>query len=200
MWTLRSSPTSPFGRKVRIGADLCGLADRIAVENADTVDPQDTLLGQNPLGKVPTLMLEDGTAIYDSRVILDWLDAQAGGGIIVPTGPLRFQALVMQALADGILDANILIIYEGRFRPAEKHHQPWLDRQEEKVARSLRSLEADPPAQGGPRHVGHIALACALGHRDYRFGGKWRESCPRLAGWLDEFAATVPSYAASAPP
>ena len=200
MWTLRSSPTSPFGRKVRIGAALCGLTERITVQGTDTVDPADTILTQNPLGKVPTLLLEDGTALYDSRVILEWLDEQAGGGRIIPAGAERYPALTLQALADGILDANVLIVYEARFRPAEKHHQPWLDRQDEKVARSLRALEADPPAPGGPYHVGHIALACALGHRDHRFAGRWRASCPRLQAWQEDFAAAVPSYAASAPP
>ncbi|HEX2136954.1 MAG TPA: glutathione S-transferase N-terminal domain-containing protein, partial [Microvirga sp.] len=91
MLTLRSSPASPFGRKVKIGAALLGLRDRIAVTEADTLDPNDTLRQQNPLGKIPVLLLENGTALYDSRVILEYLDHLAGGGKIVPAGEARFE-------------------------------------------------------------------------------------------------------------
>src|SRR5215216_45359 len=102
MLTLRSSPASPFGRKVKISADLLGLADRIQVTEADTLDPNDVLRQQNPLGKIPVLLLEDGTALYDSRVIVEYLDELAGGGRIIPPGTARFMALREQALADGI--------------------------------------------------------------------------------------------------
>lgn len=194
MLTLRSSPASPFGRKVNVAAALCGLSERIRVENADTTDPADNVRQQNPLGKIPVLMLDDGTAMYDSRVILEWLDAEAGGGIIIPGGPERFPTLVLQAVADGILDASILTVYEGRYRPQEKHHQPWLDHQAGKVDRALAQLERQPPALDGAPHVGHVTLACALGYRDFRFGGSWRADHPRLVAWLDQFAAAVPAF------
>ncbi len=199
MPTLRTSPPSPFGRKVKIGAALCGLQDSLRLEMADTANPDDTLRRQNPLGKIPTLVLEDGTALYDSRVILEWLDAEAGGGVILPSGPARFPALTLQALADGILDASILLVYERRFRPEEKHHRPWMDYQAEKAARALAALEAGPPALDGAPHVGHIALACALGYRDFRFEGSWRPDHPALVAWLEEFEARVPSFAATRP-
>lgn len=199
MLTLRSSPASPFGRKVQIGAALCGLSDRIKVEKADTTDIADPLRQQNPLGKIPVLMLEDGSRLYDSRVILEWLDHEAGGDVIFPEGAARFPALVLQALADGIMDASILTIYEGRYRPEERHHQPWLDHQAGKVERALAELETDPPALDGSPHVGHITLACALGYRDFRFGGTWRADHPRLVEWLDRFAAAVPAYEATRP-
>ena len=199
MWILRSSSASPFGRKVKIGAALCGLSDRITVEPANTADPTDSITTQNPLGKIPTLILEDGTILYDSRVIMEWLDHAAGGGVLLPEGGKRFTALTLQATADGIMDANVLIVAEGRFRPAEKHHQPWIDRQQEKASRALRMLNAAPPALSGKPHVGHIALACALGHRDFRFGGDWRSLYPRLVEWLAAFEAAVPSYGETRP-
>src|SRR5579872_4551204 len=117
MLVLRSSPPSPFGRKIRIAAAILGVADRIRLTNADTNDPDEPLRRQNPLGKIPTLILEDGTALYDSRVILEFLDRLAGGGRIIPDEPgPRFAALTMQALGDGLMEASILRIYETRFR------------------------------------------------------------------------------------
>lgn len=201
MLILRSSPASPFVRKVRIAASLLGLADQITIEIADPNNPSDPLRGQNPLGKIPALLLEDGTALYDSRVISEYLDHLAGGGRIIPTAPdARFAALRLQALCDGILDASVLIIYEGRYRPAEHHVQSWIDYQAGKVARALTLLERQPPDLDRLPHVGQIALACALGYRDFRFHGTWRADHPRLVAWLDGFAAQVPAYATTAPP
>src|SRR3954451_17384013 len=120
MLILRSAPPSPFGRKVRIAAALAGLSDRITVENADTMNPNDALRTQNPLGKIPTLILESGETLYDSRVIVEYLDALAGGGRLIPAGWSRFEALRQQALADGIMDAAILRSYEARWRPEER--------------------------------------------------------------------------------
>src|SRR5450830_1916643 len=143
---LRSSPASPFGRKVRIAASLLGLADKIEVSETDLNDPADSIRVQNPVGKIPVLILDDGTAYYDSRVILEYLDHLAGGGRLIPLEPkARFATLRLQALCDGILDASILIVYETRFRPAELRSQAWLDRQGGKVARGLAALEAAPP-------------------------------------------------------
>ena len=201
MLTLRSSPTSPFVRKVRIAASVLGLEREIAIEPADTMNASDTVRQQNPLGKIPALVLEDGTVLFDSRVILDYLDHRAGGGRIVPSDAgARFAALRLQALADGLMDASVLLVYEGRFRPAQRHEPKWLDHQSGKVNRALAALEAAPPALSAPPDVGQIALACALGYRDFRFEGKWRHDHPRLVAWLDRFAACVPAFAATAPP
>lgn len=198
MIILRSSPPSPFGRKVKIAAAVLGLSDRIEVQRSDTNDPNDPVRRQNPLGKIPVLVLEDGTAIYDSPVILDYLDHLAGGGRIVPKEPAaRFAALRLQALCDGVLDACILQVYEGRWRPQEKHEQTWLDYQADKVRRALAAIESDPPALTAPPDVGQITLACALGYQDLRFGGRWRAEHPRLVAWLDRFAAQVPAFAAT---
>jgi glutathione S-transferase len=201
MLTLRHSPASPFVRKVRIAASILGLEREITLENADTTDPADSVRNQNPLGKIPALVLEDGTVLFDSRVILDYLDHRAGGGRIVPEdADARFAALRLQALADGLMDASILLIYEGRWRPAEKHEPKWVEHQAGKVTRALTALEANPPPLDGTPNVGQIALACALGYRDFRFNGTWRKDHPRLVAWLDQFAARVPAFAATKPP
>jgi glutathione S-transferase len=202
MLTLRNSPASPFVRKVRIAASLLGLERDIAIEAADTTDPADTVRAQNPLGKIPALVLEDGTVLFDSRVILEYLDHRAGGGRIIPTdAAARFAALRLQALADGLMDASILLIYEGRWRPPERHEPKWVDHQAGKVARALAALEAAPPALvDAMPDVGQIALACALGYRDFRFNGSWRADHPKLVAWLDRFAARVPAFAATKPP
>jgi glutathione S-transferase len=201
MLVLRSSPASPFGRKIKIAAGVLGLDDQIEIQPADTTDPTDTVRKQNPLGKIPALVLEDGMVLFDSRVILEYLDHRAGGGRIVPTdASARFAALRLQALADGMMDAAILLIYEGRWRPADRREAKWVDHQAGKVARALAALEADPPILDAPPDMGRIALACALGYQDFRFAGSWRKDHPRLLAWLDNFAAAVPAYAASRPP
>src|SRR6185437_2511751 len=197
---LRSANASPFVRKVRIAAAILGLESRIKIEAADTADPKDTVRQQNPLGKIPALVVDDGLVLFDSRVILDYLDHVAGGGRIVPSDPkARFAALRLQALADGIMDASILRVYEARWRDPAKHEPKWVDHQAGKVARGLASLEAAPPARDATPTVGQIALACALGYQDFRFNGIWRQDHPRLVKYLDEFSAAVPAFAATAP-
>lgn len=192
---LRSSPPSPFGRKVKIAAHELGLFDRLTIEMADTTDPSDSLRAQNPLGKIPALVLDDGVTLFDSRVILEWLDLEAGGGRILPSErDARFAALRLQALADGIIDAAILIVYEGRFRNEGERSAAWVEYQQGKIDRALAHLEAAPPALTSPPTVGAIALACALGYLDLRFAGRWRTTHPRLEAWLDAFAAAVPSF------
>ena len=196
---LRSSPASPFVRKVRIAAAVLDLVDKIDVRETDLNDPADPIRVQNPLGKIPALILDDGTIYYDSRVILEVLDHLAGGGRIIPREPkARFAALRLQALCDGILDASVLLVYESRYRPADKQVQVWVDRQADKAARGLTALEAAPPVLTPMPDVGQIALACVLGYRDLRFGGEWRKNHPRLLAWLDKFAAQVPAFAATA--
>jgi len=169
---LRTSPPSPFGRKARIAISLLGFDGDVKIEAADPTDANDSVRQQNPLGKIPVLIADDGTAYYDSRVILDYLDDRAGGGKIVPReAAARLLALRLQALCDGILDASILTIYETRWRKADMHEPRWLEHQAGKVARGLAALEAAPPPLEATPDVGQITLACALGYRDFRFGG-----------------------------
>lgn len=199
MLVLRSSPASPFGRKVKIAMATIGLQDKVEVVKADTNDANDSLRRENPLGKIPALILEDGSAVYDSRVIVDYLDGLDGRGILIPPAQ-RLHALRQQALADGIMDAAILQVYEKRFRPAEHQLQSWLDYQQDKVVRALAHAEAElsTPGSGAP-HIGEIAQAAALGYLDFRFVGTWRSTHPRLVAWLDSFAARSPAFADTTP-
>ena len=196
---LRSSPASPFARKVIIAAHHLALLDRLQILPADTRDPGDSLRSQNPLGKIPVLVLDDGRALYDSRVILDYLDDLAGGGRIIPRGPERFDALTRQAAADGVMDAALLQIYEHRFRGAERRDADWLAYQAEKVARGLEFFQAAGDRPSDRVDVGDIAQACMLGYLDFRFDGTWRKEHAGLVGWLDRFAHSVPGFAATAP-
>ncbi|NBJ13294.1 glutathione S-transferase family protein [Microvirga arsenatis] len=195
MLVLRSSPASPFGRKVKLSAAILGLSDRIQVVDADTLNPEDSIRQQNPLGKIPALILEGGEVLYDSRVIVEYLDHLAGGGRIIPNGAGRFSALRDQALCDGIMDAALLQVYEGRFRAEDRREPKWVDHQADKVRRGLAHAEAHLSTPGEDLHIGRIALACALGYLDLRFGGRWRESHPRLVAWLADFEARVPAFA-----
>jgi glutathione S-transferase len=192
-YTLRSAPASPFARKVRIGAHVTGLIDDIALESGPSGE-DDVIYKQNPLGKIPVLVIEDGTAIYDSRVIMEYLDTVTTPGSLIPTEPdKRLDALRLQSQADGILDAALLVIYEGRYRPDQEPYEPWLDFQRGKIERSLDVLAADPPPIE-PITVGTITLACALGYLDFRKQVDWRARVPALIPWLDAFAAACPGY------
>ncbi|WP_134496601.1 glutathione S-transferase [Microvirga pakistanensis] len=195
MLVLRSSPASPFGRKVKIAASLLGLTDRLQIVATDTMSPEDSIRQQNPLGKIPALVLENGEALYDSRVIVEYLDFLAGGGRLFPAGEARFTALREQALSDGIMDAALLQVYEGRFRPEERHEPKWVDHQAGKVERGLAYAEAHLSTPAADLHIGHVALACALGYLDLRFAGRWRETHPKLVAWLADFEARVPAFA-----
>jgi glutathione S-transferase len=196
MMQLRSSSASPFVRKIRIGAAVLGLADRIEIVPADTSDHNDNLRTQNPLGKIPTLMLEDGRALYDSAVILEYFDSLAGGDKLIPSGDARFHVLTRAALADGIAEAAILKIYEQRWREEGARSARWVDHQTGKIGRGLAALEADPP-QRDKVDVAAIAISCSLGYLDLRFGGGWRAEHPALVAWLDAFAAKVPAFEAT---
>lgn len=195
MMILRTSAPSPYGRKIKIAANLLGLDKDITIETADTNDPADSLRLQNPLGKIPILVLNDGMTLFDSRVILEYLDHVAVGGRIIPAERgERFKALRLQALGDGILDASLLLVYETRFRPEDRREQKWTDYQKDKVKRGLDVVEKDVPAIDATPNVGQIALACALGYQDLRFQGAWRKSFPKLVAWLDDFAGRVPVF------
>lgn len=192
-------PASPFVRKCRIAAAHLGLMDRVIFIDAPD-DRDNALRNNNPLGKIPIALLENGEALYDSRVILEYFDFLAGGGRIIPGDPARrFKTLTHQALADGVMDAAVLLGYETRFREPHQHSPKWIALQEGKIATALDFAEAAPDihAIAGDIDVGHIALACALGFLDLRRGGGWRESRPALVAFLERFAGQVPSFAAT---
>lgn len=195
MLILRHHPASPYARKVRVAADLLGLSERIETVAGDAADPADSLRRQNPLGKIPTLILEDGSALYDSRVIVEYLDFLAGGGVIPADPSARFTALLLQALGDGVNDAALLIRYESFSRPEALRYGEAIAHQQGKIDRALDALEAAPPA--GPVDIGHVSVACALGYQDLRFAGEWRAKHPRLVAWLEKFAHAVPAFEAT---
>ncbi len=196
MPVLRSSPASPFARKVIIAAALAGPPHAFSVAVADTNDANDTLRQQNPLGKIPCLVLDDGSTIYDSRVIVEWLDLQAGGNRLIPRDPeARIKVLTYQALCDGVMDAAVVSRYEIAFREAPMRSQKWLDHQSGKIDRALDALADHLPT--GKRDIADIALACALGYLDLRFEGRWRTRYPGMVAWLDQFAADVPAFEAT---
>ena len=199
---LRSSPSSPFGRKVKMATYILGLEDQVTPVLTDTLDPNDSICEVNPLGKIPALE-DDGTTYYDSRVIMEYLDAKAGGGKIIPaSGPARFEALTRAALMDGILDAAILVIYERRMRPEDKYVESVVERQRGKIIRGLEVIAANNPSYGNGAmpDIGEIGLACVLDYLDFRKQVNWRDHAPNLASWLADFAAAVPGYDESMPP
>jgi glutathione S-transferase len=196
---LRTTNTSPFGRKTTIAALHLKLDDRIRFVPASVEDPADVLRRDNPLGKMPVLILDDGRAVYDSRVIVETLDHLAGGGKIIPADwDARLSCLTGQALADGIMDAALLVIYEARYRPEPIRHAPWVAYQLGKIERGLAALVAAPPPPD-QINAGAIATACALGYLDFRKQLDWRKDFPSLIGWLDAFRAATPLFDATTP-
>jgi glutathione S-transferase len=201
MMTLLSSPLSPYGRKVKIATALKGLKDRIEVVQVDT-NPLDNpeITRANPLGKIPALVIDGDTAIFDSHVICEYLDSLAPAPVLFPKGGVeRMRTLTLGSLCDGILDAALLLVYEKRFRPEDKWHLPWQERQQGKIDRSLDFLERGPPTWSASPDYGHLTLACALGYLDFRHEGKWRAGHPALVAWLDEFAEMVPAFEETRP-
>jgi len=199
-FVLRSTLTSPYGRKVRIAIDVLGLGDRITRVDADTLDENDTLRTQNPLGKMPCLLLADGTAIYDSRVIIEFLQELAGSQVFIPaSGMARYRALTSAALADGITDAALLMVYEGRFRPPDMRSERFVNHQRGKIERGLARFAQSPPDPNRTDIVS-IGLSCALGYLDWRQPIEWRSRYPGLVQWLEQFAAHEPAFACSHPP
>ncbi|MDC1407343.1 glutathione S-transferase family protein [Candidatus Puniceispirillum sp.] len=199
---LRSSPSSPFGRKVKMATYILGFDDQVRPVLTDTLDPNDRICDVNPLGKIPALE-DDGNIYYDSRVILEYLDAKAGGGKIIPaSGPTRYEALTRAALMDGILDAAILVIYERRMRPEDKYVESVVERQRGKIVRGLEAIAAENRSysNGAMPDIGEIGLACVLDYLDFRKQVNWRDHAPNLASWLADFAAMVPGYEDSMPP
>ncbi len=196
MMKLLSSPLSPFGRKVKIVARMKGVLDQIRIEKADTnVADNRALKKENPLGKIPVLVLANGTQLFDSHVICEYLDSLKPQPRLFPAaGAERFNTLTLGALGDGIMEAALLLVYEKRFRPEDKWVATWMERQQDKIDEALAHLEQNPPLWGVSPDYGHVTIACALGYLDLRLEGKWRATHPKLVKWLEQFAAAVPAF------
>lgn len=194
---LRTSKTSPFGRKVKIAAAILGLADRIEIVAADPWNDADTLRSQNPLGKMPVLIADDGAAVYDSGVILEYLDGLAPTPALFPAEKrARLRTLTFHALGDGVIEAGLLVTYETKRRPTEFCYQPFVEHQRGKIRRALDALAQDAPDPQNP-DAGAIAVACALGYLDWRKQVDWRATHAPLVAWLDAFSARAPAFAAT---
>jgi glutathione S-transferase len=199
MMKLLSSGPSPYVRKVRITLAVKGCTDQVELIAPDAKNI-DELRAGNPVGKIPVLLLDDGTAIFDSQVICEYLDATYAGPTLFPgVEDGRWETLTLGAMADGILDAALLLVYEGRYRPAEHRVESWVDMQSGKIDGALTHLESAPPRWATHPHYGHITLACALGYLDFRHEGRWRAACPNLVAWLDEFSSAVPGFVDTRP-
>lgn len=182
------TPPSPFFRKVMAVAIETGLDSRIELVEAHPFEREKDLAAENPLGRVPTLITDDGIALYESDLICAYLDTLHDGPPLVPVAPeRRWPVLRRQAIADGILDASVQRRYES-LRPAELQWAEWSDRQKRKVVRSLDILESDKASREGPLDLSKIAVGCVLGYLDFRFpDDRWRDSRPELAGWFAVF-------------
>jgi len=198
---LRHSHTSPFVRKVTVLLHETGLVDDVTIETVDGWSEPEQLTDDNPLSMVPTLVLEDGSSLYDSPVICDFLDHRHSGPEMIPAnGEARWQVLREQALADGILDSAVLIFVETGKRPEDKRWDWWLELKRRAITRSLDLLEQRVDDLGGRVDLGTISIAVALAYLDLRGAvGEWRDTRPALAAWFAEFAQR-PSMIATAPP
>ena len=186
------SPTSPYARKVVVLLAEVGqtAAVELVLASGTPIDTGTAPLAQNPLGKIPTLEREGAAAVYDSRVITRYLDDHFKAGLY-PQGPRLWETLTLEATADGMLDAAILMVYETRVRPEEKRFAPWVEGQWGKIERALDALESRWMSHlHGRLDIGQIAVGCALAYIDFRHGGRaWRKGRPLLAAWEAVFAA-----------
>jgi glutathione S-transferase len=198
---LHHNAASPFVRKVMAVAIETGLAERIEPVKRlpSPVAPVAEVNADNPLGKIPCLVTDDGAALYDSRVICEYLDGLHDGPRMFPAaGAARWTALRRQALADGVMDAGVLTRYETFLRPQEVRWDAWIENQKQKFRRGLDALDSEAASLDAV-DIGTLAIACALGYLDFRFADQdWRASRPRLATWFGQFAQR-PSIAQTAP-
>lgn len=185
------SPLSPFVRKCLVCAHELGLFERLELipAAAHPVNRDRSVVAVNPLGKVPTLVTDEGTVLYDSRVICEYLNALGDGRLLPAQGAPRWKVLEEQSLADGIMDAAILTRYETAVRPEHLQWKEWVSGQLDKVTCGLAALEPRARSFSERVDLGTIAIGCALGYLDFRFGSLgWREKYPDTSVWFDRFA------------
>jgi len=187
------SPASPYSNKVRMGARYAGIKAESVLTDTNANPPE--LISNNPLGKIPTLITREGKAIYDSRAIMHFIDRETRGKLYPRNAEKRTEVEMLEALCDGICDSLLAIVYEKRFHPPEKVHQPWIDKQWEKVVRGLDYLNANLPKTGAKLHAGHFALAAMLRYIELRFAGEWQKGRPKLKNWPQKFEKFFPDYA-----
>ena len=184
------SPASPFVRKVRVVIDESGLTDQVTPVPVQTTplvtDP--AARNANPLGKIPALVLDDGKSLFDSRVICRYLNDISDAGLY-PAERI-WDVLTLEALADGIMEAAVLMVYEGRLREAENRSVIWVEAQWEKITHALDALERQEfAAMQGDLNIAHLATACALDYLDFRHSAlDWRKGRAALDKWHSQVA------------
>jgi glutathione S-transferase len=186
------APASPFVRKCLVVAAELGLRDRIELVTAAAhpVNRDKNVVAHNPLGKIPTLITDDGSVLYDSRVICEYLNILGDGNLIPRAGEARWTVLSAQALADGVMDAAVLTRYETFARPEALRWQDWITGQLEKVTSGLDALESRAADFGDRVNLGTIAFGCMLGYLDFRFASfGWRDGRPNASAWFEWFGA-----------
>ncbi|MGB3643621.1 MAG: glutathione S-transferase [Mesorhizobium sp.] len=191
------SSASPYSAKVRMAAAYAGIA--IEAVSVQTSERPAVLVSANPLGKIPTLVLDDGRSIFDSRAITQYLNRESKNALFPRNPDKRTEAEVLEALADGICDCALSIVYERRMRPEGMIFQPWLDGQWTKITAALDLLNANPPKLPKKITVGQIALRACLGYLALRFAGKWEKGRSRLVRWVARFDEKFPELKACAP-
>jgi glutathione S-transferase len=191
------STTSPYSAKVRMAARHLGIALEAVPTVTDDVPAE--LIAANPLGKIPVLLREGKPAVFDSRAIMQFFNRETKGKLYPRGRERRTQAETLEALCDGITDSLLAIVYERRMRPAEKLHQPVIDRNWAKVTRGLAVLNSQPPKGLLRPHGGHFALAALLGYLSLRFAGEWEADCGNLTRWLKRFEKVFADYQAMKP-
>lgn len=188
---LHYSPTSPFARKVLVTALIGGTYESLELVRASLtpIAPNADVQKVNPIGKIPALLLDDGTALYDSPVICEYLDSLSKGPRLIPASGLeRWRVLTLNALADGLIEAGQLIRAEA-LRPDGTHFEPWLAAQRTRVENALRALDEEATRGLAGLSLGAVAAGSALGWLDFRMPELgWRERYPRLASWYAGFA------------
>ena len=194
------SGTSPFVRKVSVLLLETGLDNQVERETVaiTPMNPGEVVPGLNPLGKVPCLIADDGAAMFDSRVITRYLDTLHEGAKLYPEGAVLWPVLTLEAVADGMTDAAVLMIYERLLRTEAQKSPEWVEAQWQKISRALVYLEAQVSVLE-PMNMASIAVGSVLGYLDFRQDDRqWRKIAPKLAAWEAEFAKR-PSMQATMP-
>ncbi|MEM9523761.1 MAG: glutathione S-transferase [Pseudomonadota bacterium] len=198
---LYHSPTSPYVRKIMVLLHETGQLDDVELlpAHGTPLDSSNMPLAHNPLGKVPTLVCPGRPALYDSRVIARYFDARTGDNFY-PAHAI-WETLTLEATAEGIIDAALLLTYENRLRPENRRMPEFAEGQWIKIARACETVNAQWMGHlAKPVNMSHITLGCALGYVDFRHGDRdWRTGCADLAAWYREFHRR-PSMQATEPP